>query len=226
RGEVTNLLNKPVSNTKVLLFGTHGRGKIFLKDTVTAKNGQFVFKEFPVFTNDSISTIIKAVNKQNKSFGIGIEVLETKCPEIPVAAVYNPNSIIFDTAAKRSIDRRRDILEQLKRDGQYLEEVVVTAKARIPGSKNLNEDGGADQKITQSVLEQTPKLSLFELLTQKLPGFVVKTIPKTGGKEGYYVNTNRVVFVFDGKSVLGGDFPGLEGAGISSNVMPEKEIEQ
>src|SRR5690606_4718643 len=57
-------------------------------------------------------------------------------------------------------------------------------------------------------------------------GFVVKTIPKTGGKEGYYVNTNRVVFVFDGKSVLGGDFPGLEGAGISSNVMPEKEIEQ
>lgn len=227
KGKVVNVANKPVAGTKITLFGTRTRGKFFYKDTLTGKNGQFLFREFPVFTNDSVSTIIKAVNKRDKSFGIGIEVFEKEYPAMPrVAAAYNPNSIVFDTAAKRSIDRRRDILEQLKRDGQYLEEVVITAKARVPGSKNLNEGGGADQKITQTALEQAPKSSLYEVLTNKLPGFVVKYIPKTGNKEGYYVNANQVIFVFDGKPVWGGDFPRPQGAGISSNVMSKEELEE
>ncbi|MGC4232904.1 MAG: hypothetical protein QM594_07985 [Niabella sp.] len=226
-GKITNIANKPVTNAKVLLFGNQGRGKFFYRDTVTDKNGQFLFKEFPVFTNDSISTLIRAANKKDRSFGIGVEVFEKEYPAMPqVAAAYNPNSIVFDTAAKGIIDRRSAVMEQLKRDGHFMEEVTVTAQARIQGSKNLNEDGGADQKITQTVLDQTPKASLFDLLTEKLPGFGVRYIPKTTVKQGYYVNFSQVYFVFDGKVVAGGDFPSPNGAGISSGVMPEKEMEQ
>ncbi|ULT40231.1 hypothetical protein KRR40_36245 [Niabella defluvii] len=108
---------------------------------------------------DSVSTLIKAVNKRDKSFGVGVEVFNKEYAEMPQPeTIFDPGSILFDTAAKRAIDRRSAVMEQLRRDGRYLEEVIVTAKARVPGSKNLNEDGGSDQTITQSVLEQRPKM--------------------------------------------------------------------
>nr|WP_262915301.1 Plug domain-containing protein [Niabella ginsengisoli] len=88
-------------------------------------------------------------------------------------------------------------MEQLKRDGRYLEEVFVTAKARIPDSKNLNEDGGADQTITQAVLEQTPKKTLFDLLQEKVPGFRRGTLRRST-QQDYFIHSNRVRFVFDG----------------------------
>ncbi|HTG56572.1 MAG TPA: hypothetical protein VL943_09910, partial [Niabella sp.] len=172
KGKVTNILNKPSANTNVTLFGRDGRNGIFFKDTLTDSEGRFYLRNFPLFMTDSVSTLIKAVNKRDKSFGIGVEVSNKKYPGIRESeAIFDAGSILFDTAAKRAIDRRSAVMEQLRRDGRYLEEVIVTAKARIPGSKNLNEDGGADQTITQSVLEQTPKDDLLTVLSKQIPGF-------------------------------------------------------
>ena len=188
-GKVTNILNKPSPNTKVTLFGRTGKEGMFFIDTVTNNDGVFIFKEFPLFLTDSVSTLIKAVNKREKSFGIGVEVFRKDYPSIaePVV-VYDPNSIVFDTLLKRSLDRRTLIMEQLKRDGRYLEEVVVKAKARIPGSKNLNEDGGADQTITQAVLEKTPKADLLTVLGKQIPGFpVVRGAPFSIGKSPIWI---------------------------------------
>lgn len=188
-GKVVNILNKPSSNTRITLFGRSGKTGAFFMDTVTNKDGVFIFKNFPLFYTDSVSTLISAVNKREKSFGIGVEVFNKTYPPVqePVV-VYDPNSIVFDTVLKKSLDRRTLIMEQLKRDGRYLEEVVVTAKARVPDSKNLNEDGGADQTITQAVLEKTPKADLLTVLGKQIPGFpVVRGAPFSIGKSPIWI---------------------------------------
>lgn len=188
-GKVTNILNKPSPNTKVILFGRTGKAGVFFMDTVTNKDGTFTFKQFPLFYTDSVSTLIKAVNKREKSFGIGVDVFGQDYPPVPEPVlVYDPNSIVFDTLLKKSIDRKALIMDQLKRDGRYLEEVVVTVKARIPGSKNLNEDGGADQTITQAVLEKTPKTDLLTILGRQIPGFpVVRGMPFAIGRSPIWI---------------------------------------
>lgn len=193
RGKVTNVLNKPSPNTAVTLFGRDGQKGIFLRDTLTNKDGQFYFRNLPLFITDSVSTLIKAVNKKDKSFGVGVEVFRKEYPKVPEPVIlFNPGSILFDTAAKKSIDRRSAVMEQLRRDGRYLEEVIVTAKARISGSKNLNEDGGADETITQSVLEQTPKDDLLTILVRKMPGFPsMQNVP-------FSIGRSRIEIVIDG----------------------------
>ncbi|MFT4094399.1 MAG: Plug domain-containing protein [Niabella sp.] len=194
-GKATNLLNKPLANTKVTIFGRDGKG-IFFGDTTTNRNGIFTFSGFPLFVTDTVSTMIKAVNKNNKSFGVGINVFDKNYAPIPAPReMYDENSIVFDTAAKRSIDMRARLLEQIRRDGRMLEEVVVTAKARIPGSQNLND--GADQTISQAVLEKTPKKTLLDVLKEKVPGFREGTLPKSQRLE-YFINSNKVRFIFDG----------------------------
>lgn len=193
RGKVTNILNKPSANTNVTLFGRDGRNGVFFKDTLTDSEGRFYLRNFPLFMTDSVSTLIKAVNKREKSFGIGVEVFNKEYPAIPEPeAVFDDGSILFDTAARRTIDRRSAVMEQLRRDGRYMEEVIVTAKARIAGSKNLNEDGGADQTITQSVLEQTPKDDLLTVLSKQIPGF-----PRMRGMP-FAIGRSRIEIVIDG----------------------------
>lgn len=193
RGKVTNLLNKPSVHTNVTLFGRDGRNGVFFKDTLTDGEGRFCIRDFPLFRTDSVSTLIRAVNKRDKSFGIGVEVFNKEYPEIgEPEMMFQAGNIFFDTAARKAIDRRSAVMEQLRRDGRYLEEVIITAKARVPGSKNLNEDGGADQTITQSVLEQTPKADLLTVLAKQIPGF-----PNVRGMP-FAIGTSRIEIVIDG----------------------------
>ncbi|WP_346237276.1 Plug domain-containing protein [Niabella insulamsoli] len=193
-GSVTNIFNKPSPRTKVTIFGRQGQsGGFFFADTLTNDAGQFSFNDFQAFLSDSISMLIKAVNKKEKSFGIGVEVAEQSFPALPeVADVFNPGQIIFDTTLTKAIDRRTEIMNQLKRDGRMLDEVIVTAKAKIVGSKNLNEDGGADQTITQAILEKTPKQSLLQVLGDQIGGF-----PMTRGAP-FAIGKARIYIVIDG----------------------------
>ncbi|GAB3418457.1 hypothetical protein [Niabella aquatica] len=188
-GKVTNIFNKPSPHTRVTLFGRMNNAGMFFMDTVTNNDGTFIFKDFPLFYTDSVSTLIQAVNKKDKSFGIGVDVSTKNYPPVPEPdVVYDRNNIVFDTVLKKSLDRRTLIMEQLKRDGRYLEEVVVKAKARVPGSKNLNEDGGADQTITQAMLEKTPKADLLTVLSRQIPGFpVVRGTPFSIGKSPVWI---------------------------------------
>ncbi len=172
KGRVTGMFDKAITGTTVSLFGRDGSKGFFLMDTVTNHDGYFYFRNFPLFQTDSTSMLIKAVNKKEKSFGIDVEIFNKDYPTIAEPeALFDRGSILFDTTARKLIDRRSAIMDQLKRDGAYMEEVVVTAKARIPGSYNLNEDGGADQTINKSMLEQIPKASLLEALRKHIPDF-------------------------------------------------------
>ncbi|MFT3902032.1 MAG: Plug domain-containing protein [Niabella sp.] len=80
----------------------------------------------------------------------------------------------------------------MKRDGNVLEEIIVVSKVKIQGSKNLNDDGGSDQVITEKTLEKTPKASLLEVLGKQIPGFpMVRGVPFAIGK-------SKIEIVIDG----------------------------
>lgn len=197
-GRVTNAFNKPLSNTGITLFGRVGHSGMFLMDTTTSETGQFTFNKFPVFETDSISMVIKAVNRRGKSFNVGIDLDE------PVYPLYAGNirlargaAMLTDSAVKAYTAHQQELIESFKRDGTYLEEVVVTARARISGSKNLNADGGSDQVINEATLDKTPKQNLVDVLRQQVKGFREGSPPKSN-RQRYMVGSNIARFVIDG----------------------------
>lgn len=197
-GSVTNIFNKPLVKSNITLFGKAGKNDMFLLDTLTDENGRFVFTDFPVFETDSISMVIKALNKRGKSFNVGIDLDEPDYPSLPrktmLAEAANINT---DSTARLAIDRQQELIEQFKKDGTYLKEVVVTAKAKIQGSKNLNSDGGSDQTINESTLNKTAKLSLLDVLQQQVKGFRIGTLRKSNVQR-FMINSNITRFIIDG----------------------------
>lgn len=199
-GKVLNILNKPVVNSAMSLFAKDGRYNSFFMEANTDKSGRFVFNNFPPITTDSMSLLIKGLNRKGKSFGIGVEV---DLPGFPVykfkpARVAIP-SIVHDTVAMSYIKQENN-LHKKEFGKEYLQEVIVTARARVKGSKNLNEDGGSDLVINEKILAQMPKESLLDVLRKELKGFHKGTFPRTM-YQTYKVNGDIAVFVIDGYNI-------------------------
>lgn len=192
-GKVTNAFNKPLAHVNVSLFGKVGSEGSFFMDTITNTAGVFAFKKFPYFLKDSAGMVLRALNKRNKAFNVGIAVnLKTYPLYTNEISRYWQDNLLFDTASRKYISNQQLLWQQMKRDGNFLEEVVISAKRKIQGSKNLNEDGGADQVITEKILEATPKEDLLHVLSRQIPGFpVVRGAPFAIGK-------SKVEIVIDG----------------------------
>lgn len=200
-GKVTNIFNKPLANAKVALFGKVGKGKAFVLDTVTNANGGFSFSRFPVYETDSISMMIQALNKKGRMFNVGVELSEPRFPAVNTQqTTYTTESILVDTVTRDYINRQQKIRTDLIKDGIVLEEVIVKSKRRIQGSKNLNEDGGADQVIDEEALRKTPKEPLLKILQAQVKGFRVGSPPRSRSIL-YMINSNLVRLVIDGIDV-------------------------
>ena len=200
-GSVSDIFNKPSRNVNVALFAKVGSdGSIFM-DTTTNERGRFVFNRFPLFENDTVSAVIRALNKRGKAFNVGIELDKIDYP--PYNADFLPVSsrpIVLDTLVKKYITDQNRIEAEKRKDKEYLGEVMVTTKARIAGSKNLNEDGGSDQAITESALNNLAKESLLDVLYKKVDGFTKGVRPKTFINI-YKIHGDEVYFVIDGIDV-------------------------
>lgn len=197
-GKVSNVFNKPLGNTSITLFGKAGKNNAFLLDTTTTDKGTFTFSRFPLYETDSISMVIRALNRRGKAFNIGIVLDEPDYPPFngkPFA--LSSSGMALDTTVKKYIAAQDSLVEQMKKDGSYLKEVVITGRATIPGSKNLNKDGGADQVINEATLEKTPKESLLDVLEKQVKGFRTGILPK-GTLLRYMINTNMTRFIIDG----------------------------
>ena len=73
KGRVSNLLNKPVTNSSVLLVST---GKYHaIMDTTTDNDGRFNFDKLPLIM-DSTKFVLTARNKKDKTINAGITVDE------------------------------------------------------------------------------------------------------------------------------------------------------
>lgn len=197
-GKATNVFNKPFSNTKVTLFGKMGQTGIFLTDTTTNSNGIFTLADFPYFTTDSVSMVIRGLNKKGKAFNIGLEVDEPVFPAYhPGTAVFEHQNILLDTATLLYVKNQAALRSLIKKNGEYLDEVVIKTNKGIPGSKNLNKNGGSDQMINEKTLAQTPKATLLDVLYKQVKGFRLGSPPKST-RLLYMISTNIVRFIIDG----------------------------
>jgi hypothetical protein len=200
-GRVSNVFNKSLSSVKVSLFGKAGKNNAFFFDTVTNAKGDFSFTHFPLYETDSISVLIRALNKREKAFNIGVDLTEPHYPSVSTrAGTYGSGSILTDTVARDYLDRQEKIRTALIKDGTMLQEVVVKSKRKIQGSKNLNDDGGADQTIDEETLNKKPKETLLNVLQKQVKGFRVGSPPKSS-RLLYMINSNIVRLVIDGVDV-------------------------
>jgi hypothetical protein len=175
KGSVVNVFNKPVKGTDVLLFS---KSPSILMDTATDQNGRFVFNHFPKV--DTPIFVLKAVNKNGKSFNVRITVDEVRPPEFikPVTPLTMPWYVNSDstllTYAKTSALIKQE--ENFPKGGHILKEVRINAKKIVPGSQNLNGPGEADLVLDEKDLEAAGKKTWLQLLEEKAKGF----------REGYF----------------------------------------
>ncbi|HTD99861.1 MAG TPA: hypothetical protein VK668_11280 [Mucilaginibacter sp.] len=199
KGKVINVFGKPVKGSKLLLFS---KSPGFLMDTVANNEGKFVFDRFPVV--DTPEFVIKAINKNGKSFNVGINIDETKPPisNVPRAPVLLPWYINSDSTLMNylkgtiAIKRQQEYLPDGKR---RLKEVVISAQKTIKGSQNLNGAGNADEVFDEKDMERAGKKPWMQLMLEKVKGF----------RENYYrefiyytINGRYVIFIVDGSPMV------------------------
>ncbi len=216
KGHVFNLFNKPVKASHVLLFS---KSPAMLLDTVTNDNGSFVFDHLPQI--DTPIFTLKAVNKNGKSFNVGITVDEIKPPDFikPSAPALMPWYVNSDTTLLNYTKTKALLIQQNYRAGGHLlKEVKITAKKIIKDSQNLNGPGDADLVLDEKDMEKAGKKTLLQLLEENVKGFGESIFAQGGFKamqdsflmayvaehktmQWYFVNRKPVKFIFDGVSL-------------------------
>ncbi|MET0392817.1 MAG: hypothetical protein ABW019_06730 [Chitinophagaceae bacterium] len=200
-GRVTGLFNKAVDGARVMLFGKAGKNDSFFADTLTGAGGTFAFRGFDFYETDSVSLLIKAVNRKGKAFTIDVAPDEPEYPPVNAATrLAGMGEMLADTRVRDYVARQEQVMEEMKKDGILLGEVVVNSRLRVPGSKNLNADGGADQVIGEDMLNKNPKESLLNILKSQVPGFRLST-PQGYYRLYYMIHSNFVRLVIDGVDV-------------------------
>jgi hypothetical protein len=199
-GTVTNAFGKPIAKSNIVLVANN---PLLFKDTLTNKEGQFSFKGlFPV---DTALFKLQARNKNNKANNVKIEVDNKKYPEFKAISItpwyVNGDSIQLNNSASKAAQLKA--IANYNGEGQMLKEVTIKDKRIIKGSKNLNGPGEADQIIDEEELVKANKMTLNDLLHQKIIGITERgrwsplvnapTVPMT-----WVLNYKKLHFVFDG----------------------------
>src|SRR5690606_7835888 len=80
-GRVVNALGRPVGGSGITLLGRLGSAGALLRDTSTNAEGGFRFDGFDPFETDTVSMVLKALNKRDKDYGIRVELAEPSFPD-------------------------------------------------------------------------------------------------------------------------------------------------
>jgi hypothetical protein len=204
KGRVVNVFNKPVKGTDILLFS---KSPSILMDTVTDKEGRFLFHQFPRV--DTPLFVLKAVNKNGKSFNVGITVDEIKPPDFikPAGPLTYPWYVNSDSTFLNYTRNSAAAKQQLNflATGHVLKEVKITAKKIVKDSQNLNGPGNADIILDEKDLEAAGKKTFLQLLEENIKGFreTIEHVPSFDGGEGgwlqwYFIDYKPVIVLIDG----------------------------
>ncbi len=209
QGKVTNVFNKPVPQSIVMLLS---KKPALVLDAVTDDNGQFIFKGFvPV---DSGAFLIQAKDKHGKTSNTGIEVNTFKSPVFTSVIArqtpwyVNSDTVLINNAIEQLARRKQE--NAPNRRNRQLREVEIRDTKIVSRSKNLNGPGEADQVLNLEDMDKAGKMTLRQLLMQKVNGFTtgqVKYPPNNLGRTSrndpqyrisYKINDKEARFVFDG----------------------------
>jgi hypothetical protein len=175
KGQVQNGFNQSVKGTHVTLLS---KSPVFVRDTITDKDGRFTFRNFPMI--DTPAFIIKAVNKHDKSFNVGIVMDDVKPPVFTTLTGQDmqPWYLSNDTALLNTAKNNRIRIEQKYFDpnSHTLKEVKITAKKVVKGSQNLNGPGNADLVLDEKDMLKAAKKTLLDMLKENIKGFRTESI--------------------------------------------------
>jgi hypothetical protein len=185
KGRVSNVFNKSVKGTDILLFS---KSPAILMDTVTDQNGKFVFNRFPKV--DTPLFVLKAVNKNGKSFNVGINIDDAEPPAFTkpfkpsISPWYvNSNDTLLNNTKNNALAKQQ---KDFPTGGQILKEVKINAKKFVKGSQNLNGPGNSDLVMDEKDMEKAGKKTWLDLMYENIPGFKESAI---------YISTHTDVFV-------------------------------
>jgi hypothetical protein len=201
KGRVTNLFNKGMSNTSVLLLGS-GKHRT-LRDTITNNDGFFIFNRLPLIM-DSTKFVLTAHTKRGRTIQGGITVDEATPAAVntlysaPVKPWYvNTDSTLLNYVKTNNAYRYE--LDKIENGGtgRLLNTVNIKDQAAIKGSQNLNGAGTADQTLTTEDMENAGKASLYDVIAGKVKGFHTGYLPRSTDLN-FFLKDKRVRFVIDG----------------------------
>jgi len=197
-GKVTNLLNRPVHDARVTLMAT-GKTQLVM-DTVTDAEGRWVFSDLPPV--DTIAFVLQARTAKGNSGGMGITIDEYEPPPADRLSDGLPAPLYGagDSMLQRYVRNNAAILKEKSPyaggRGTVLQPVTVRGTKAIKGSNNLNGPGQADQVIDEAAITAAGKLSLKQLLQEKVKGF--NTVYTRNGTERYMIFRNPTRIIIDG----------------------------
>lgn len=169
-GRVTNVFNKPVANSHVLLFS---KKPPLLMDSATNKDGRVSFRD--IIPLDTPYYILQARNKRGKSFNVDLKVDEFKPPLFAMTSeTATPWYVNSNTNTMNYIKGSiaiKTAKDNYQGSGHILKEVKITAKKFIKDSQNLNGPGNADVVIDEKELEKAGKKTFLDLLKERVEGF-------------------------------------------------------
>jgi len=210
KGKVTNIFNRELESTHAVLISIK---PLFFKDTLTNKEGKFIFNGFPPI--DTAVFRLQASNRKGKQFNVGIEVEEFKPPIFQNDQRFMPWYVNSDTTllnyVKSTITQHEEELK-LYGNGHLLNEVTITAKKIVKGSKNLNGEGNADITLDETDAKKAGKMNLLQLIQQRISFFFEKVERRTL-RRFFTLNGFELKVVIDGMDL---DFfytPGSGGRG-------------
>jgi hypothetical protein len=168
QGKVSNIFNKPVEKSRVMLLS---KKPALVLDTLTNSQGTFVFNN--IYPVDTAVYLIQARNKNGQSFNVGVEMNEFKPP---VLSATNRRIIPWyvNTDTTQFITIKNNLTYKLELDKQQgrnlLHEVAIKDKKVVKDSKNLNGVGEADISLNQEDMEKERKATLGEMLQKYSKG--------------------------------------------------------
>jgi len=192
KGTVTTALGTPIERSNVVLVANR---PLLFKDTLTDNTGRFTFKGlFPI---DTAIFKLQARNKRGNDMNVKIDMDEFNSPifapsPLSIPWYLNMDSIALNNSRSKIAEERA--LSSYRGEGNVLKEATIKAKKVIPGSKNLNGPGEADQIIDEEELKKADKMTMEEFLYKKIRGFGMIGYPELR----YRIYMNTVHFIIDG----------------------------
>ncbi|RZK29049.1 MAG: carboxypeptidase regulatory-like domain-containing protein, partial [Hymenobacter sp.] len=191
-GQISRTGGKAIAGLPVMLLSTHK--PLIMMDTVSDQNGRFVFSHLPPY--DTASFMVQVKDRKGKMFEATVQVDQfipakvslQKQPDAAAAPWYvNAQSESLDyLKASQAYTAYRDSLTY-GTNAIRLKGVTIRAIKSVRGSQNLNGPGKADQVLDETDLKKAGKMTLMELLYQKIKGF-----------RPYAIYDKLLKFVFDG----------------------------
>lgn len=195
RGRVNNLFNKGLKKTELVLLSTRPQ---IIMDTVTDKDGRFVFDHFP-----RVDTPVFVLKTANRNFNVNIEVDETPPPAFssPVVPRIIPWYVNADTTLMNFVKSNAHMqqLQYYPDGGRILKEVKITAKKTVKNSYNPNGPGEADVVMDEKDLEQAGKKTWAQLCEEKIPGFHEEIFYHHAYHPHYEVFKRYVILIVNGE---------------------------